>query len=393
MPENTANSESEAPVERLPAAELPELLRAPAPPPIRRRKVGAWLRYVIGIALGAAALWAVSGQRGELVGATKELSNLAPFWVIAGVTCEAVSFLAFAKMQQRLLRAARVWISNRRVLTLTVAASAIASSIPAGPAIATVYAYRQYRRAGADESIAGWGLIATLLCSALGLALVAVGGVLLAEPEGAAFDLIGVTVGVLLVAVVAIVVFSRRSIIGGLALGAIRLVKRLTGFPRGNAEEQLNRVARQLSQVRLSWRDLGPSIGWSLGNWAFDCGALALSYMAIGAGIPWRGLLLAYGAAQLASNLPITPGGLGVVEGSLTVALVAFGGQQVSTVAAVILYRIISFWGFLPIGWVVWGAAALRDRRQDRAVARVTAEPLSDQLAVAVASSDGRSTT
>jgi len=48
------------------------------------------------------------------------------------------------------------------------------------------------------------------------------------------------------------------------------------------------------------------------------------------------------------------------------VALVAFGGVQVSTVAAVILYRIISFWGFLPVGWFVWGVLAIRDRRADR---------------------------
>ena len=87
---------------------------------------------------------------------------------------------------------------------------------------------------------------------------------------------------------------------------------------------------------------------WSIANWALDCGCLVFSYLAVGAGVPWRGLLLAYGAGQLAANLPITPGGLGVVEGSLVIALVAFGGGHVSTVAAVLLYRIVSFWGYLP---------------------------------------------
>ena len=205
---------------------------ASLPDVVPRRRVSVWLRYVIGIALGAAALWAVSGQRGELVGATKELSHLNPFWLLAAALAEVASFVSFARMQQRLLSAAAVRIGNGRVLVLTVAASAIASSIPAGPAIATVYAYRQYRRAGAEDSIAGWGLVATLLCSALGLALVAVAGVLVAERQGAALDLVGVTIGVLLVAVVAVVVFSRRSIVGALVLGGIRLVKRLTGFPR-----------------------------------------------------------------------------------------------------------------------------------------------------------------
>jgi uncharacterized protein (TIRG00374 family) len=78
--------------------------------------------------------------------------------------------------------------------------------------------------------------------------------------------------------------------------------------------------------------------------------------------VPWRGLLLAYGAGQLASSLPVTPGGLGVVEGSLTVALVAFGGAEASTVAAVLLYRVLSFWAMLPIGWGAWGGMKLVGR-------------------------------
>jgi uncharacterized membrane protein YbhN (UPF0104 family) len=53
-----------------------------------------------------------------------------------------------------------------------------------------------------------------------------------------------------------------------------------------------------------------------------------------------------------------------VVEGSLTVALVTFGGAQDSTVAAVLLYRLISFWLLLPVGWGSWGAMALAGRSQ-----------------------------
>ncbi len=340
-------------------------------PGARRKRLVAWARFVIGIGLGAAAIWAVSNQRGELVGVGSELNRLSPQWVLVAVGSEALSFVAFARMQQRLLRAGGVRLRGGRALSLTVAASAIASSIPGGPAFATVYGYRQYRRAGADESIAGWGLVATLLCSALGLTVVAGGGVILAERQGAALDLVGVTAAIFVVVLLAMVVFSRRNFVSASVLLSIRLAKRLTGFPRGAAAEHLDNVVRELSQVSLTLRDVLPSLAWSLGNWGFDCGALAISYTAIGVGIPWRGLLLAYGAAQLASTLPITPGGLGVVEGSLTVALVAYGGVQVSTVAAVILYRIISFWGFLPVGWIVWAFVSVRDRRADRAAASV----------------------
>jgi hypothetical protein len=88
-----------------------------------------------------------------------------------------------------------------------------------------------------------------------------------------------------------------------------------------------------------------------------------MMFIAIDAPIPWKGLLLAYGAGQLAATLPITPGGLGVVEGSITVALVAFGGAESSTVDAVLLYRVISFWLILALGWLFIGQLALQVRR------------------------------
>ena len=143
----------------------------------------------------------------------------------------------------------------------------------------------------------------------------------------------------------------------------------------------------RLSEVRLSWRDAAVSLAAGAGDWAFDCAALAFSFLAVGAAVPWQGLLLAYGAGMLAANLPITPGGLGVVEGSLTVALVAFGGAELSTVAAVLCYRIVSFWGYLPVGWGCWGAIAFSERRAHR---RDGAAPLVPVSAASLPGPDGR---
>jgi hypothetical protein len=113
--------------------------------------------------------------------------------------------------------------------------------------------------------------------------------------------------------------------------------------------------------------------GWAVANWLLDCACLALSFVALGFGVPWKALLLAYGAGQLAVNLPITPGGLGVVEGSLTIALVIFGGAETQTVAAVLLYRIISFWGELPVGWAAWAGITWSNKATARRLAQDTA--------------------
>ena len=55
---------------------------------------------------------------------------------------------------------------------------------------------------GASDALAAWALLATLVFSALGLALLATAGVVIAEREGSAFDLVGVTVAVLVITIV-----------------------------------------------------------------------------------------------------------------------------------------------------------------------------------------------
>jgi uncharacterized protein (TIRG00374 family) len=53
----------------------------------------------------------------------------------------------------------------------------------------------------------------------------------------------------------------------------------------------------------------------------------------------------AWSLIRLLGSIPITPGGLGVVELGLTTALVGFGGNQVEVVAAVLVYRV---WTVVP---------------------------------------------
>jgi uncharacterized protein (TIRG00374 family) len=79
-----------------------------------------------------------------------------------------------------------------------------------------------------------------------------------------------------------------------------------------------------------------------------------VSILAIGGTVPWRGVLLAYGVRIAAGSISITPGGLGVVEGALAVALMGVGMQRPSAVAAVLLYRFVSFWMVTAVGWTVY---------------------------------------
>ena len=75
-------------------------------------------------------------------------------------------------------------------------------------------------------------------------------------------------------------------------------------------------------------------------------------------------MLLAYGAAQIVSSLPVVPGGLGVVEGSLAVLLVAYGVARGPAISAALAYRLVSFWLVVAMGWISVGLIAYQGRRR-----------------------------
>ena len=350
-------------------------MTTPPDPSIVSPTAGKWyrvwrlLRFAVGLAAAGAALYAITGKRDELSGASDFLNHLHWEWLIVAVGAEVVSYLALASLQRGMLNAGRVDVPMVPMLGITVAGSAIQNSFPGGVVFFAAYCFRQYRRFGADEVLSGWTLIAASAVAFICLSIIAVAGLALALGAGNALDLVEVLLAVVVVAAVLVIVWVERARLLphlGRAVGlSQRLFKRPN--PRQPANEMIADWLGQLSAVSPDPADWAWAAIMGLSYWIADCACLVLSFGAVGAGVPWRGLLLAYGAGQLAASLPITPGGLGVVEGSLTAALVNFGGGQYSTVAAVLLYRVISFWLLLPVGWGSWGALALAGRIRRRA--------------------------
>jgi len=58
-------------------------------------------------------------------------------------------------------------------------------------------------------------------------------------------------------------------------------------------------------------------------------------------------LAVAYAAANIASAIPITPGGLGVIEVTLVAVTVGFGAPRATAVLSVLGYRVVNYW--LPL--------------------------------------------
>jgi uncharacterized protein (TIRG00374 family) len=100
-------------------------------------------------------------------------------------------------------------------------------------------------------------------------------------------------------------------------------------------------------------------------NWIADLACLVACSHAIGAnGASLAVVTVAFLAGMSASGLSLLPGGLGVVDAAMIIALTQGGVSTVPATAAVLLYRLISFALVVALGWVVWAATWLSDHRR-----------------------------
>jgi hypothetical protein len=321
------------------------------------------VRFLLGIGILAVAVWALSGHRGELSGFSGVFDHLQWWWVPPALLVELASYVCFAGLQYQFLQSGGLTPPEGALLKMTFASQALTNSLPGGNAFSAVYGFRWFRRFGADDTLAAWSMVGTVVASVVSLAVVATAGLSLAAGEGASLDLIPVIIGVFLITVAIGALFVYERPLAMVVAWSIRASRKLVGRPRGDIMAEIQRVIQMITVVRLSARQVVAIMAWGVANWLFDCACFAMMFLAVNATIPWKGLLLAYGAGQLAATLPFTPGGLGVVEGSITIALGYFGGDHQSTVDAVLIYRVISFWLILLVGWLLWGQLALQVRR------------------------------
>ena len=105
---------------------------------------------------------------------------------------------------------------------------------------------------------------------------------------------------------------------------------------------------------------------------AFDVGALAAAFHALGAdALPIGSFLLAYTLGQAGGILPL-PGGVGGVDGGLIGMFVLYGAPLGDATAAVLAYRLFQLG--VPVVFGLVGIAALKRRRRiDRDVPAVAA--------------------
>jgi putative heme transporter len=287
-------------------------------------------------------------------------------WIPLAVVAEASSMAAFARAQRRLLRVGGTNLRLGSVMAVTYAGNAISVSLPlAGPEAATGFIYRRYHRLGIDQAVVAWALAVSGMFSSLAFALVLLGGAATSRSATAStFGLIGAGLALLpSVGVLAALRYdAARRVLNQILDRIAARSRRLFGRPGPDAAGAIERFLDRVASLRLSRLQYFEILTLAVWNWTADCLCLAFAIRATGANIPWQGLLLAYAAGMGAAGIGLTPGGLGVVEAALSATLVAAGIKDHRALAAVLVYRLVSFWLVMAAGWAVM-AILSRTRR------------------------------
>lgn len=295
-------------------------------------------------------VWATLAEMTWLEAATLLLAaawNLLTYWLLQMVTLPGLSL--------------------GQAMVVTETSTAVSNIVPAGQAFGLGLSYSMYSSWGFPRSAIATSLVVSGIAdlfAKLALPLVAVGILMFNSQANAALvsaSLIGMALlggGLVLLILGLKSERSARAIgrrLGSVASTLLRLVGRepATGWDEGMA-------AWRRSTVELLQGRWGKVVGVAIVSHAslFLVLLMALRHVGIsGREVSWPEALGAFAVARLLTALPITPGGLGVIELGLTGALVLAGGPEVQVVTAVLIFRALTYLLQIPFGaltYVYW---------------------------------------
>jgi len=333
-------------------------------PVARERPAKSVVRRVAALVITGVAIYVVLPSLWAVLGSWPRLATLSGLWLCVAVLSEAASFVCTFGIQRIVLRT-RGWFA---VVTAGLAGNAVTNALPGGDAAGAAVQFRMLRTAGVNIDAAAGGLTAS--------ALLNIGGLLLLPILTLPAVLGGSSVNHTLAsaALIGVVGFAVYVGLGALLLSAdrpLRALGRATQWvwnklrrPRPPRTGLDARLLAQRNQIRAAlgrqWKEI----------FLLVAGKLGLDYLCLLAALRATGsqprvwlVLLAYSAAGVIALFPLTPGGLGIVEASLSGLLVLAGVRASSAVLATLAYRLAQYW--LPM--VAGSAAYLLFRRRYRA--------------------------
>jgi uncharacterized protein (TIRG00374 family) len=320
--------------------------------------------------------------------ATQQLSNVNPALLGLGLALELTALLAYTLLTRAALGEEAHKISRARLYRIQLSTKALSSIVPGGSAAGSALGYRLMTLSGVNGPDAGFALATAGLGSAVVLNLLFWIALMVSIP------IRGVNPGYAVAAIAGVVLMLIASgIVFGLMEGqgrAERVVRWAARHLRLNEDRTaagVRHIGMRLEDLASDRRLLGRVLGWATANWILDAAALWVFLRAFGASTDVDALLVAFGLVNVLAVIPITPGGLGIIDGGLPLALVGFGLTRSTAVLGSATYRLAQFFFPIVLGGILYaslrvGPWSIQRRERLRRLRDIAADPSNNERAL-----------
>ncbi len=295
------------------------------------------------------------------------LTDLSTPWIAALVVATLLNLSTFPPPWMVALPG----LAYRNAFVMTQASTALSLVVPGGAAVGMAGSYGMLRSWGLQPASVAravtltgvWNQLATFFFPVLGVALLA--GKTTTQPLLGLMALVGAGVFGVLVAGLGLILWRDRLArdLGDVAARVVSWVKRKVRRDPvawgGAAFVRFRHDTAGLLRRRWHWLTLATLAGHLT---VFLVLVVSLRALGVDAdAVSLREAFAAWSLVRVLGALPLTPGGVGVVELGLTGLLVGFGGPNAAVVAAVLLYRFLTVVPTLLLGLL--GVATWRHHR------------------------------
>jgi len=337
--------------------ELPRVSLDDTGGPPRPRRIRP-LRLTLKVVAGVLIVWffvlpLIPGFRK----AADDLREVNPWLLGLGLLLEVAALFCYSLLTMAALGEGAKEISRFRLFRIQMSTKALSSIVPGGSAAGSALGYRLMTLSGVQGADAGFALATAGLGSAVMLNLILWLGLIISIPIRGVNKLYGTAAvfGIIIMGGAAALVF-------GLMEGAaraeriLRWTARRLGLNEDRAGAAVRQVGGRLEDLAADRQLLFRVALWAAANWLLDAAALWVFLRAFGRGMDADALIIAFGLANVFAVIPITPGGLGIVEGIYIPTLVGFGLTRSEATLGVLSYRLAQFWFPILLGGLLYAS-------------------------------------
>jgi uncharacterized protein (TIRG00374 family) len=330
------------------------------------------MRWIVQGVLLAALVAGIFGLLPRLGGLERDAAALRHArlaFAAAAVVAQVASLGCYALLYRRVLASLGARVPFRLAARVVLASFLVSHLTPFGSVTGTLVNASTLEKeqgiapATTTDAVAVTSLVSvTALITLFGGGFAATAGRHLSH----AYLAVVATALALIVAVLALTFLagSHPALAGRISRWAARLARRVRrGIDPERVAQSAGRLVSLTRSALTGWA-FWQSFGFAAGDLLLDLLSLDLMFVAFRYQPGFGPLAVAYAVANIASAIPVTPGGLGVVEVTLVAITVGYGAPRATAVLAVLSYRLVNYWLPLPAGAVAYLRTRLGPRHE-----------------------------